>query len=755
MFSAFSNIPIFRRLAITFSFATLIPILVILLLGNFSLQSSETRSSAVHTSFAAQNLATEEQVNLQRMNALLQARFAQVFAQGSLSLEGDPSSGKLTENDVQVLETHFNQSLSTYKQKYELATSSNMSTIRSILLSDEPVQAQQVISKQQRALDLVINTAWPNYQNLLHKVLKDLGANTFYLTAYADFYQADLGFLELKNNWQDVVDTSSVIGTTVTQVGPSLTSPLIGYTIAALVFTLLVIVAAGFLINFTIISPLNQLVSLTRRVAEGEIRARANIRGRDEINQVASSMNGMLDNIVRLMQEAQNRHADLQAQIQKMIGEVSGVGEGNLRIHLQVTSSELGMLANSFNIMAQELNSLVVNVKILARGVQNATLQAFIYMEQLVENADSQIQNIVKATSEVSNVAETSHKMADRAQILYSVANDARQTAHRGRTAIQRTVRGMERINENVNSTSKKVVSLGEHSREINNVVEVIVGIAHQTNRLALDASVQAATAGEHGQGFAAVAADIRRLAERAKEQSSLISQIVRNVLEDISSASVSMRETARETAAGTQVTREVGNALELMFSAVEHQASEIEVTNQVATQQVQTSNSVVQIMQDVSDSTRQNSEITRHVTSQIERLAQLAGQLLASVEVFKLQEDQPARVVNGQVSSPRNNAARSISSPAQVGARPYGRTSPLGRPPAPGPDQVPPMSPRPAGARPRTSQPLDRRGSRDLLQGGNGQDNRNSNGWNQQDNRGSNGWNQQDNRGSNGQSHS
>jgi methyl-accepting chemotaxis protein len=642
MFRVFSNIPIFRRLAIAFTVATLIPILVILLLGNFSLQVSQLRSQAVHTSFDAQNIATREQINLQRMNSLLQARFAQIFAQGSLSLEGDPSSGKLTEDDINALEIGFNQSLRDYQKNYEIATSNNMNTVRSILISDAPDQGNKMIKDQQQALDEVARTFWPNYQALTHKLLKDLVANTFYQTAYADFYQSDLGFLELKNRWQQIVDTATAMGTTVTQVGPSLTNPLLFYTSSALFLTAVVIIAIGFLINFTIIGPLRQLVFLTKRVARGETKARATIRGKDEISQVALSINGMLDNILRLIQEAQNRHTNLQAQIQHLINEVSGLGEGNLRIQVQVNSNELGMLAKSFNMMTQELNTLVVNVKLLARGVQNATLQAFGYMEQLVDNADMQIEEITQASGEVENVAASSQKIADRAQALYNVANEARQAAHRGRNAVKQTVRGMEHINENVNTTSQKVTSLGNRSREISNVVEVIANIAQQTNRLALDASIQAAMAGENGKGFGAVAIDIRRLAERSKEQSTIIAQIMRNVLDDIHSAALSMRETTQESATGTQIAQEVGNALEMMFSAVEHQAGEIELTNQVATQQLQSSARVVKIMQRVFDATRQNSIITRVVTQEMEELAQVAGQLLVSVEVFKLREDRP-----------------------------------------------------------------------------------------------------------------
>src|SRR6266480_7448040 len=124
----------------------------------------------------------------------------------------------------------------------------------------------------------------------------------------------------------------------------------------------------------------------------------------------------------------------------------------------------------------------------------------------------------------------------------------------------------MGRINENVQATATKVQTLGDRSREINEIVEPISGIPHQTNRLALDAAIQAAMAGENGKGFGAVAADIRRLAERAKDQASSIARIVRGVREDIGAVAVSMRDTERETSTGSQLAQEAGTSLESIF---------------------------------------------------------------------------------------------------------------------------------------------------------------------------------------------
>jgi methyl-accepting chemotaxis protein len=644
MFHFMSNISIFRRLVIVFAITTVIPIIIIVLLGNFFLQSIGVRGQAVQTSFDAQNIATREQINLERMNALLQARFAQVYAQGSTAIGNDPSlaaSGQLTSTDVAALEIDFDQTLISYQKNYELATSDNMSVIRSILISDTPDQGRPLINSQQAALNAVIQADWTTYQKLQDKVLDELDHQANYFVAYADFYQANLDFLHLKNHWQQVVDAATQMGKAVTRVGPSLTNPLLLYTGGAVLFTVLVIAAAGLLVNSTIVNPLNRLVALTKRIAQGETRMRADIPGNDEIHQVAESMNGMLDVIVRLMQEAQSRHANLQAHIEKLIHEVSGASEGDLRIQAEVEMNELGLLATFFNRMAQDLSDLVVNVKTLARGVQNATLQLFGYIEELVDRADLQIQQISRATQEVSNMAASSRKVAERAQSLYSVAYEARQIAHGGRSAVQQTIEGMERINENIRATSVKVASLGVRSREINEIVETMSSIAQQTNRLALDAAIQAAMAGENGKGFGAVAADIRRLAELEKEQATMVSQIVRNVFEDVNTVTLSMRETEQEAEAGTQLTQRVGTALESIFSVVERQAGEIELTNQIVKQHLQSSTTVGQIMQDVTQSAQYSSESTREATRQMERLAQLAGQLLTSVEVFKLREDR------------------------------------------------------------------------------------------------------------------
>ena len=663
-----SNIPISRRLSLFFAIAALIPAIVIFILGNTYISSLTVRGQAVQTSFDAQNLASNQLVNLQRMNALVQTRFNEIFA----SLSGkitDPSlanAGGLVSADIAAREADFQQTLVDYQANYDLATSSNMNTVRSILINDNPSVEPRIIGDQHQSLNAVVSSNWPAYQKLQKQEMTlldsldptlpnhpaELPMNVLsakYNQAYTILWHANFLFTDLDNNWGRVADDAAAIGKTVTAIGPSVTQPVLLSTIVALGSTILIVLATGWLVNLTITSPLRSLALLTQRITKGETHVRARVKSHDEIGLVTMSMNNMLDNIVRLIQEVQAQRDSLQLQVEKLVSEVSGVGEGDLRIQAEVTGDALGVLADSFNYMVEELSSLIIRVKQVASEVQNYTSLTFEYMTQVVEVADTHIYQITKAAMEVERMANASRQTSDRAQILYHSTHEVRQAAQGGREAVSQTAEGIGRIHKNVQNTANKVQTLSERSHEINNIVEVIATVAHQTNRLALDAAIQAAMAGENGKGFAAVAADIRRLAERAKEEVKTIVHIVRSIREDIGSVAVSMRDTQLETSLGADLAQETEKSLQRIFGLIERQAQEIETINQVAMQQLESSSNIVQVMQSVSHSTQQSSQSTHEASQNMEYLTRLTEQLLASVEAFKLHN-------NGNPTPPHSN---------------------------------------------------------------------------------------------------
>jgi methyl-accepting chemotaxis protein len=419
------------------------------------------------------------------------------------------------------------------------------------------------------------------------------------------------------------------------QAGSLVLTPII-----ALLVTTVTVVIVGFLMNITITRRLRYLATFTTRISKGETNERASVTGRDEIYVVAASMNTMLDRIVRLLQETQGQHYDLRAQVEKLVKEVSSVGEGDLRVQAQVTTDTLGILAESLNTMIAALSSLIIRLKKYTQGVEISATNMHDQMTQLVEDAEMRLQHMATATREVAQMTLASQKVAERVQVLDDAAKDTHLSAQTGRATVQQTTEGIERINENVQTTADKVQRLGEHSRQINDIASVIADIAHQTNRLALDAAVQAAVAGENGKGFRIVAVDIRRLAEQTKEQTTMINRIIQGIREDIGAVAMSMNNTQRETATEIDLVQGTGESLEEIFVLVEQQAAEIEMINTMIRALLQSSGRVTHIMQEVSQSTRQSSSSTRVVAQNMEHLAGLAKQLLTSMEAFKIKRD-------------------------------------------------------------------------------------------------------------------
>jgi len=421
--------------------------------------------------------------------------------------------------------------------------------------------------------------------------------------------------------------------------GQGLASSLQSETVIAVCASIVIVLVVGFLVNLTITRPLSQLAALSRKIRHGDTSARAGVVGHDEISIVATSINSMLDDIGRLVRETQGEHDYLHSQIERLVNEVSGVGEGDLRIQAAVTHESLGVLADSFNYMVEELSNLVIRVKSVAVEVENSTTATQQQMNRLVSTAMTQLQQINVTSRTIETMAEESLQVAERTQVLQDIARRARQGAQSGRTTVAQTLDGIGRIQANVQQTARQVQGLDERSQEINEIVEVITAIVNQTNRLALDAAIQAAMAGAHGKGFGAVAEDIRRLAERTKEQMSTITRIVKSARNDIELVSSSMHETERETSQGVHLAQGTEATISMIFSVVEQQAREIEQINTMMGHLFRSLQEVAAIMQGVSEVTQQGSSSTRMVAQEMQGLAHLAKQLRVSVEAFKLKD--------------------------------------------------------------------------------------------------------------------
>jgi len=412
------------------------------------------------------------------------------------------------------------------------------------------------------------------------------------------------------------------------------------------VFALIVLLGVllvNYFVRRRILDRVQGLVDVCRKYATGDHSVRALVIGDDEFAMLAMSLNTLFDNHgftsggAAAPASSSSDAAALQAQIEKLLQEVSAVGDGDLRVQAEVTPDTLGVLADSFNYMIEELAKVVGRVQTTAVQVTNATRRILDRSDELAQASSTQVEQISQTTEAVEALAIFIQNVARNAQLSAEAAGDALHNADAGQQAVRQSIDGMMVIRENVQETSKKIKRLGERSNEIGEIVRIIEDIADQTNLLALNAAIQSAMAGEHGRGFAVVADEIRLLAERSTESTKRIATLVKSIQGDTFEAVVAMEDSTQEVVKGSQLADEAGRALNSIYTAVERQAQMIETIAHAANEQAQVSENVAVAMGEISEITRQTNAGTQEAAMSVSYLAELADQLRASVSTFRL----------------------------------------------------------------------------------------------------------------------
>lgn len=383
------------------------------------------------------------------------------------------------------------------------------------------------------------------------------------------------------------------------------------------------------------------MVDVCRNFAGGDRTARAAVIGDDDFASLSMSLNSLLDNqnfsSGSPVASSGGDAAALQAQIEKLLQEVSAVGDGDLRVQAEVTPDTLGVLADSFNYMIEELAKVVGRVQSTAIQVTNATRRILDRSNELTKASETQVVQISQATQAVEELAIVMQNVARNAQLSAEAAQNALQHASTGQDAVKQSIEGMAFIRENVQDTAKKIKRLGERSNEIGEIVRIIEDIADQTNLLALNAAIQSAMAGEHGRGFAVVADEIRLLAERSTESTKRIATLVKSIQGDTYEAVVAMEDSTQEVVKGSQLADDAGRALNSIYNAVERQAQMIESIARAADEQAHVSENVAVAMGDISEIAHQTNAGTQEASMSVSYLAELADQLRSSVSTFRL----------------------------------------------------------------------------------------------------------------------
>lgn len=326
-----------------------------------------------------------------------------------------------------------------------------------------------------------------------------------------------------------------------------------------------------------------------------------------------------------------------QMAVLNLLDEMGDLADGDLTVRAVVRENITGAIADSINYTIDKLRDLVTEITSASEQVNSVVGQAQETSSSLLTASQKQSQQITETTDAVTSMTRSILQVSSNASQASEVAERSLRSATQGSRAVQNTIEGMNAIREQIQETSKRIKRLGESSQEISEIVDLISDITEQTNILALNAAIQAASAGEAGRGFTVVAEEVQRLAERSSEATKQIGAIVKTIQTDTNSAVMAMERSTQGVVEGAQLSDAAGKALSEIETVTNNLARLIESISSATEAQTQVASTVTKNMEQIQEITTQTSKGTQETTSTIGELAALARDLRASVSGFKL----------------------------------------------------------------------------------------------------------------------
>ncbi len=339
----------------------------------------------------------------------------------------------------------------------------------------------------------------------------------------------------------------------------------------------------------------------------------------------------------QLEQEAKLTNDQNQAAILRLMNELQEVADGDLTIEATVSEDITGAIADSVNYTVEELRSLVGRINQTAEQVNEASTKAQMISSSLQVASEQQSLEIRNTGESVLRMAQQINEVSARASESVKVARDSLGASEAGSKAVTNAITGMNGIRDNIQETAKRIKRLGESSQEIGEIVELISDITEQTNVLALNAAIQAASAGEAGRGFTVVAEEVQRLAERSGEATKQIAALIKTIQTDTQDAVSAMERSTQGVVEGTKLSDEAGRALGQIGQVSSNLASLIEDISTTTSKQAASAGTVAQSIQRILLVTEQTSEGTQQAAGSVRQLSELASELKSSVSRFKV----------------------------------------------------------------------------------------------------------------------
>jgi twitching motility protein PilJ len=339
-----------------------------------------------------------------------------------------------------------------------------------------------------------------------------------------------------------------------------------------------------------------------------------------------------------LAEQERQRSESLQRELINLVTDVEGVTSGDLTVRAQISAGEIGIVADFFNAIIENLRDIVRQVKKSTGQVNISVDTNNVAIRNLAKNASSQSLQLESALQSVEEMTDSIQRVANSAKQAANASITAANTAEKGSLVIDQSVQSILQLRQTVADTAKKVKRLGEASQQISKIVVLIDQIALKTNMLAVNASIEAALAGEEGRGFAVVAEEVGALAAQSATATKEIASLIESIQQETSEVVQAMEASTVQVVEGTNLVEDARKSLTQIVQVSRQVNDLFQEISLATTSQVQTSESVRSLMSTLSQQSQDSSEISRNVAIALQETAEVANQLQVSVQTFKVE---------------------------------------------------------------------------------------------------------------------
>lgn len=420
------------------------------------------------------------------------------------------------------------------------------------------------------------------------------------------------------------------------------TLEMMGWAVKIAFFALLALIAiiiarVGRTTFHAILQPLGHLHHTVSEVSSGNFDARTRLTTEDEIGDLARAFDNMLDDRLKALEDAMRENDQLNNSIIDLLEAVAQLSDRDLTVLVPVKEDVTGPVADAMNMMASETAKVLAKINAIAADVASAAVSVREQGSKVIEMANDERQVVDQTLERLNNATAGMNEIAELAKRCNDIAVKASDTTSNALRTVDDTVAGMAEIREIISETEKRIKRLGERSQEITGIVEIINDIADQTHVLALNASMQAAVAGEAGRGFAVVADEVQRLAESSRNSTSQIASLVNNIRTETADTMATMNRAIEQVIAGSNLAEQTGQQMQETMRTTNELVAGVNDIFERSNAQAVVSNFLLEQARNIQKSTEVTSEELAEQGAHTENLVMFSKYLVDSVKVFKL----------------------------------------------------------------------------------------------------------------------